>query len=142
MTLDEAIIHAEQVAELNEAECFECAEEHRQLAKWLKELKELREQKRSRGEWIPVTYRAMDEEEYEEFKKEFGELPFEDRKMFSCQMPDDNQEILICTLWGGVSQDRCEIDDCYALETQGDWDGVTAWMPLPKPYKAESEETE
>lgn len=63
MTLDEAIIHAEQVAELNEAECFECAEEHRQLAEWLKELKRvrelpwlkelkaLREQKRPHGEW-------------------------------------------------------------------------------------------
>lgn len=52
MEIDEAIKHAEQVAELNEAECFECAEEHRQLAKWLKELKALREQKRPRGEWI------------------------------------------------------------------------------------------
>ena len=51
MKLDEAIRHAEEVAELNEAECFECAEEHRQLAEWLKELKALREQKRPRGTW-------------------------------------------------------------------------------------------
>ena len=51
MELDEAIRHAEEVAELNEAECFECAEEHRQLAEWLKELKALREQKRPRGTW-------------------------------------------------------------------------------------------
>lgn len=63
MTLEEAIIHAEEVADekMHEAEswemsskhwgddknsaldnadqCMECAEEHRQLAEWLKELK-------------------------------------------------------------------------------------------------------
>ena len=62
MTLDEAIKHAEEVAEENEKFCFKkngkggyfnedtdwnnkkCAEEHRQLAEWLKELKQLREQ--------------------------------------------------------------------------------------------------
>ena len=59
MTLDEAIKHAEEVAEKNERRaesvrnrpissadfyneeesCSKCAEEHRQLAEWLKELK-------------------------------------------------------------------------------------------------------
>lgn len=58
MTLDEAIKHAEKVAEEKEAQaweaqlqeeyrtiktCKECAEEHRQLAEWLKELKSLKE---------------------------------------------------------------------------------------------------
>lgn len=67
MTLEEAIIHAEEVADekMHEAEswemsskhwgddknsaldnadqCRECAEEHRQLAEWLKELKELKD---------------------------------------------------------------------------------------------------
>ena len=52
MTLDEAIKHAEEVAEGHEKikcikavtleEC-KCAEEHRQLAEWLKELKMYRE---------------------------------------------------------------------------------------------------
>ena len=94
------------------------------------------EKDRPHGEWIPITYRPMDEEEYEEFRKEIGELPIEERKVFSCQMPEDDQEILICTLWGGVSQDRCEINGYgYGLETQGDWDGVIAWMPLPEPPK-------
>lgn len=62
MKIDEAIKHAEEVANLCEYEasrydmtdsyeshvaCQEgkCAEEHRQLAEWLKELKQLREQK-------------------------------------------------------------------------------------------------
>ena len=57
MSLDEAIKHAEEVAEENQAivdscdyygenmaKCEKCAEEHRQLAEWLKELKQLREQ--------------------------------------------------------------------------------------------------
>ena len=65
MTLDEAIKHAEEVAEkfeslheryenmdedrllfrVEENECKNCAKEHRQLANWLKELKQLRKQK-------------------------------------------------------------------------------------------------
>lgn len=54
MTIDEAIKHAEEVAEENEKNaksinniykksCLECANEHRQLAEWLKELKIHRE---------------------------------------------------------------------------------------------------
>ena len=64
MTIDEAIKHAEEVAEkfeslheryenmdedrllfrVEENECKNCANEHRQLAEWLKELKQLRKQ--------------------------------------------------------------------------------------------------
>ena len=58
MTIDEAIKHCEEVAELNEEctriydehgrtmesfSCKECATEHRQLAEWLKELEALRD---------------------------------------------------------------------------------------------------
>ena len=58
MTIDEAIIHCEEVAEskekqvkngdwekdsLTERNCIKCADEHRQLAEWLKELKMYRE---------------------------------------------------------------------------------------------------
>ena len=62
MTLDEAILHCEEVAEINEsaayniehdnwmaiAKCQKCAEEHRQLAEWLKELRERRQNDRER----------------------------------------------------------------------------------------------
>ena len=41
MTLDEAIKHAEEVAEEQE-KLGKCAEEHRQLAEWLRELRVLR----------------------------------------------------------------------------------------------------
>lgn len=58
MSLEEAIKHCEEVAELNEectriyneqgeimasCSCKECAKEHRQLAEWLRELKVYRE---------------------------------------------------------------------------------------------------
>lgn len=55
MTLDEAIKHEEEVMNENlektkdrnasdpiAINCFECAEEHRQLAEWLKELREIK----------------------------------------------------------------------------------------------------
>ena len=45
MTIDEAIKHAEEVADYdcyNEKQ-LKCAEEHRQLAEWLKELKNFKE---------------------------------------------------------------------------------------------------
>ena len=66
MTLDEAIKHAEEVAEEKEEQaweaqlqeeyrtckdCADCAKEHRQLAEWLKELKQLRKQTKT-GHWI------------------------------------------------------------------------------------------
>ena len=44
MTLAEAIKHCEKTKDRNASEnCFECADEHRQLAEWLKELKAHRE---------------------------------------------------------------------------------------------------
>lgn len=47
MTLDEAIVHCEEVADRCDVTDgnIKCAKDHRQLAGWLKELKQLREQK-------------------------------------------------------------------------------------------------
>ena len=48
MTLDEAIIHAREVASRkfdDRVHCIKCAEEHEQLAEWLEELKFLRQWK-------------------------------------------------------------------------------------------------
>lgn len=58
MTLEEAILYCEEVAEINQsiadntdhnnwmdiAKCEKCADEHRQVAEWLRELKQYREQ--------------------------------------------------------------------------------------------------
>ena len=126
MTLDEAIKHAEEVAERNfnnavyimdkmdktkshiaisnVERCKRCAEEHRQLAEWLKELKQLREQTR----WIPVNERLP----------EIGQYVL-------CSLikaEDVKHRVIICKYERAVW-----------------WSYVTAWMPLPEPYKAESE---
>lgn len=123
MTLDEAIKHAEEVADtkLQDAElseiqgcynnakkCSACAEEHRQLAKWLKELKKLRGQTR----WIPVSER----------------------------LPEDEQEILFSTKTGRVHSGRYYDDGTNQWYSYKDecraWNNVvTAWMPLPKPCR-------
>ena len=45
MTIDEAIVHAREVASRNfddRVHCIRCAEEHEQLAEWLEELKAYR----------------------------------------------------------------------------------------------------
>ena len=45
MTIDEAIVHAREVASRNfddRVHCIRCAEEHIQLAEWLEELKQYR----------------------------------------------------------------------------------------------------
>ena len=93
-------------------------------------------------DWIPVTYRAMTEEEEKDACERLGVDHLEDyeKRMFTCQLPEDGQEILISTHWG-VSLDTCDIDPDYGygLENNGDWDGVLAWMPLPEPYKKEGE---
>ena len=87
MTLDEAIKHAEEVAEDKERnagwfydkesanykkKCNECAAEHRQLAEWLKELQAHREA------WT-VVVNAMKECSYKIWH-EFGEYVGEDRE--------------------------------------------------------------
>lgn len=61
MTLEEAIIHTEEVAD----RCavtdgnIKCEIEHRQLAEWLKELKERREKDDTAQLWIPCTPETM-----------------------------------------------------------------------------------
>ena len=89
--------------------------------------------------WIPVTYRPMTEEEEKELCEKFGikEGSLEDweKRVFTCHLPDDGQEIL--TSFGRyVKEDICSWDEYgCGLENNGDWDGIDAWMPMPEPYK-------
>lgn len=95
------------------------------------------------GSWIPVTFRNMTEQEAKEMEEEFGMTLQEDEKvMFNCPMPENDQEILVCTKWGHIYIDRVEYDPDYGygLESNGDWDGITAWMSLPKPYEVKNNE--
>ena len=96
------------------------------------------------GQWIPVTDRPMTDEEEKNLCEKWGikEGTLEDweKKVFTCPLPDDGQEILI-SVGRYVHEDICSWDeDCCGLENNGDWEGVDAWMPLPEAYKKDGEE--
>lgn len=143
MTLDEAIKHAEEVAEeqkklckqYDEAsryyrshnedmvsanakkclECFECAAEHRQLAEWLKDYKRLLEQE---PKWIPVSERLPEKNVW---------------VLVTVKQSDKHyQEIMR----------RNKYIEAWADGIDNYTDEIIAWMPLPEPYKAESEDNE
>ena len=135
MKLDEAIEYAKEVARKNEQEyrynkchggtyyenlaesCKKCADEHRQLAEWLKELKAYKEQER----WILVSERLPNHDEY-----------IKNNGLFN--VSDENRsysewfDIYDKQMFGEPTISGFRVD--YA---------VTAWMPLPEKYKAESE---
>lgn len=71
----------------------------------------------------------------------FEWIPFEMEDGFLyCQIPDVDEEILV-TDGKHVWQDTwIEYDDGYALDSNYELDEVTAWMPLPKPYKENEDE--
>ena len=86
-----------------------------------------------RTSWVPITYRDMTEEEKDEFT-------VEGTKILNCPLPDDGAEVLITTEFGNVFMDVFynENGDCYFEDCE--IEDARAWMPLPEPYKAESEE--
>lgn len=94
--------------------------------------------------WIPIKFRPMTDEEIQEREEALGiKLDPDEKFMFACPLPDDGQELLISTKWG-VGMDTCGYDPDYGygLESNGDWDGVLAWMPLPEKYEEKKHETD
>lgn len=90
------------------------------------------------NEWIPITFRQANEDEYKEFIERFEDIPREECKVYDCRMPDDGQEVLITTSWGAVCEDTYHTDDDLAgFEDHDDPDDVIAWMPKPEAYKKE-----
>lgn len=86
--------------------------------------------------WIPMTTRPMAEEEREYYREWSG---VEEAMIFDCPLPDDGQEVLVS--WGGMVGVDVFVNDCDGCYFEGvDIDYVQAWMPLPEPYKPESEE--
>lgn len=92
----------------------------------------------NKGEWIPITYRPMTEEEKEHYSEQIGCDKEDLDVMFNCRLPDDGEEVLI-TVFGEVETDIFYRDgDWYSFENR-DIEDVRAWMPLPEPapYNAE-----
>lgn len=83
--------------------------------------------------WIPIKWHDCTDEDREKYGFNNDIVV-----VFDCEMPDDNQSILVTTSHGYVSQDVCYIDDCFSLDSGWDWiDDIKAWMPLPEPWKGE-----
>ncbi len=117
MTLEEAIKHAEEVMVENlektkdrnasdpiAINCFECADEHRQLAEWLRELKQLREQ----TGWIPVSKKPP-----KESITVIGITRFDD--IYKAELYDD------------CGKKKWYADGNYDVP-------IVAWIPFPQSY--------
>lgn len=88
--------------------------------------------------WILVHSRPMDEEELKCYALRLGcdpeDIEGEDAIIFTSQLPEHGQEVLVCNKWGNIWLDIFfDDDDGVYFEENGDMDGIIAWMPLPKP---------
>ena len=81
-------------------------------------------------EWIPVIwYEITDKERNREG------YPKDLVVYIDCEMPSDEQKILVTTRWGTVEADVCYEDGEFSLDSGYDWiDDIIAWMPRPEPY--------
>lgn len=92
-------------------------------------LDDLEEDEKENG-WIPVKYHQISEKERAE-----ESISNDIQYMLDGKMPDDGQEILVTngeTTWQDTSFIDC---DGYYLDSNYDWIEITAWQPLPEPYK-------
>lgn len=92
--------------------------------------------------WIPFETRPMDAEEREYYSEHYGfGLTDDEAVIYVSQLPEPGQEVLVCTKWGHIWIDTFDDDPDYGIgfETNGDMDGLVAWMPLPEPYKLPKE---
>ena len=84
--------------------------------------------------WIPFTQRKLSKEEKEEMQTDFEYI-------LDCKLPDDDEEILICSKFGSVFTDTFFNDcgECY-LDSGYDFiDDAIAWQPLPPAYQPKGE---
>ena len=90
------------------------------------------------GEWIPITYRAMTDEERQETAETLG-IDLEDLEedaIFTCPMPDDGQQVIITTNRHDVFMTVYYSDpqDGSYFECYEDLGDALAWMPAPEPF--------
>lgn len=90
------------------------------------------------GEWIPVKWHEITDEE-----REREGYPKDWVVYIDCKMPCDGDEILVQTKSGYIRWDVCYEDGEFSLDSGWDWiEDIVAWMPLPKSYREESEAEE
>lgn len=90
----------------------------------------LEQDEKENNGWIPVKYHQISEKERAE-----ESISNDIQYILDCKMPDDEQEILVTngkTIWQDTSFIDC---DGYYLDSNYDWIKITAWRPLPDPYK-------
>lgn len=81
--------------------------------------------------WIPIKWHYITDEEREENRYQKDWVCYLD-----CEMPEDEQEIIVTTNHGRVEKDVCYLDGEFSLDSGWDWiEDIVAWMPLPEPYK-------
>jgi hypothetical protein len=91
--------------------------------------------------WRVITKRQMTFVEKKDYAESIGwEIAEEDAFIYG-NLPEDGNEVLVCTWYGHIYIDTLYSDDqgCY-FEDAGDMEGVIAWMPLPEPYKEAKDE--
>lgn len=95
-----------------------------------KQAKKLIQRQPKVGDWIPFKSREADEDE----KNEYGVM-----SMLCCQLPEENEEILVTDQKGYVYADTflCEGIECYLDSGREIEKEAIAWMSLPAPYKPE-----
>ena len=92
--------------------------------------------------WIPVKTRPMTEDERKYYEEIYSwTLSDDEAVIFDCKMPEDGQEVWVCSRCGNVWDDICIIEDGIGLEGNGDWFDIVAWMPCfrPEPWRGEED---
>lgn len=81
--------------------------------------------------WIPIKWHEITDEE-----REREGYPKDWVVHIDCEMPCDEQEILVQTKKGYIRWDVCYEDGEFSLDSGWDWiEDIVAWIPLPEPYR-------
>ena len=90
------------------------------------------------GELIPITYREMtdDEKQAKADKLEIDPEALADNIFYTCEMPDDGQQVIITTNRHDVFMTVYYSDphDGSYFELFEDPGDALAWMPAPEPF--------
>ena len=118
----------------------EAADAIESVSKAYQMIAEVYEREVTKPKWIMIKSRPMDEEERRYYSEHYGyNLADDEAVIYCCQLPEHGQEVLVCDKYGHIWLDTFDDDPDYGVgfETNGDMDGLAAWMPLPTPPEEE-----